>query len=167
MNKTLLAVSLLIVSSVVLSGCFVTNNGDNTASPSVTPQPTNGDSIIENDELDIATPSEIPSMPSDEEGVQVNPEVKITVDSTSYKFEPNVIEAKPGEIVQITLNNIEGFHDLVIDELNVKTKQIKDAGTDQVTFTIPEDTEVGTTYEYYCSVGKHREMGMVGVLKIV
>lgn len=167
MNKMLLTLSLLITSAVGLSGCFLVNNDNNTTTPTVTPQLNDGDLDIDVDDTDVAVPSEIPTDVTDENTVQVSPETKISITSLSYKYEPNVIEAKPGEIIQLTVNNAEGVHDFVIDELNVKSTKLDGAGTDQVTFTIPEDIEVGTTYEFYCSVGKHREMGMVGTLKII
>ena len=55
---------------------------------------------------------------------------------------------------------MEGNHDFVIDELNVKTKEIGAGKTDTVELT---PNEVGT-FEFYCSVGNHKQMGMKGTL---
>lgn len=52
------------------------------------------------------------------------------------------------------------MHDFVIDELNVKTKIVKDGESETVEFT-PDQTG---TFEFYCSVGQHRQMGMKGTL---
>jgi plastocyanin len=69
---------------------------------------------------------------------------------------------KKGAKAKIVFKNIEGFHDFVIDELNVRTTQLKAGAEEVVEFT---PTEVGQ-FEFYCSVGKHREMGMKGTLTV-
>lgn len=84
----------------------------------------------------------------------------ITVDGGEFYYEPNEIRVKVDEPVKIIFNDVEGFHDFVIDEFNVKTPQIKGPNTVEVTFT-PDKTG---SFEYYCSVGRHREMGMKGTL---
>ena len=48
----------------------------------------------------------------------------------------------------------------MIDEFGVRTKQITAGQTDEINFTADK---VGT-FEYYCSVGKHRALGMKGNL---
>ena len=50
------------------------------------------------------------------------------------------------------------MHDWVLDEFNAKTKVIQGGQTDTVEFTASK----AGTFEYYCSVGQHRQMGMVG-----
>jgi nitrosocyanin len=82
------------------------------------------------------------------------------VEGGMYYFKPNVITVKKGDTVKIVFTNKEGMHDWVIDEFNARTKKIKEGETDTVTFVA--DT-VGT-FEYYCSVGSHRAMGMKGSL---
>jgi len=84
----------------------------------------------------------------------------IEIEGGSFYFKPNEIKVKAGEKVKITFKNIEGFHDFVIDELNVKTKQIKDGEVDVVEFT----PTLSGSYEFYCSIGNHRSMGMKGIL---
>lgn len=84
----------------------------------------------------------------------------ITVEGANFTFNPNTITVKKGEKVRINFKNIEGFHDFVIDELNVKTAQLQADGEEMVEFTPMETGE----FEFYCSVGKHREMGMKGML---
>ena len=84
----------------------------------------------------------------------------IEIEGGSFYFKPNEIKVKAGEKVKITFKNIEGFHDFVIDELNVKTKQIKDGEVDVVEFT----PTLSCSYEFYCSIGNHRSMGMKGIL---
>ncbi|MCC6323997.1 cupredoxin domain-containing protein [Candidatus Nomurabacteria bacterium] len=87
---------------------------------------------------------------------------EFTVDGSNFKFVPNTITVKKGDTVKLTLKNIQGFHDFKIDALNVATKQIKEGTTETVTFVADK---VGS-FEYYCSVGKHKAMGMVGTLTV-
>jgi len=57
---------------------------------------------------------------------------------------------------------MEGTHDFVIDEFNVATKMTKTGETDTVEFI----ADKAGVFEYYCSVGEHRKMGMVGTLTV-
>jgi nitrosocyanin len=69
---------------------------------------------------------------------------------------------KKGETVRITFVNKDGFHDFVLDEFGVKTEQIK-GGTQEVVEFVADKAG---TFEYYCSVGQHRQMGMKGTLTV-
>lgn len=82
------------------------------------------------------------------------------VAAKSFSFTPAEIRVKKGDTVKIVLTNSGGMHNWVIDEFNAKTKTIAAGATDTVEFTA---SKVGT-FEYYCSVGNHRQMGMVGKL---
>lgn len=85
---------------------------------------------------------------------------EFTVEGGMYYFDPKEIRVKKGDTVKIILTNTEGMHDFVLDEFGVKTKTIKAGETDSVTFVADK---MGT-FEYYCSVGTHRAMGMKGNL---
>ncbi len=80
--------------------------------------------------------------------------------AAAFKFSPTEIRVKVGDRVRINLAVVEGLHDWVIDEFNAKTKQITAGQSDSVEFTVNRSG----TFEYYCSVGNHRQMGMVGKL---
>ena len=97
-----------------------------------------------------------------EESTSMNTENSqmITVMANNFSYSPNVIRVKAGQEVTLTLKNEDGFHDLVIDEFNVTTQQIPAGQSETITFTPEEPGE----YEFYCSVGNHRAMGMVGTL---
>lgn len=87
---------------------------------------------------------------------------EFTVTGSSFKFEPNVLTVNKGDTVKITFKNTGGFHDLTIDGYNVHTKQIAAGATDTLEFT----ADKAGTFEYYCSVGNHRAMGMKGTLTV-
>jgi len=85
---------------------------------------------------------------------------EFTVRADNYFFNPEEIRVKKGELVKIILVSVGGYHDLVIDEFDKKTNRINEGEEDVVEFVA---NKVGE-FEYYCSVGNHRELGMVGKL---
>ena len=85
-----------------------------------------------------------------------------TVTGSNFAFAPSAMTVKKGDNVVITFKNGDGFHDFVIDELNVRTAQIQDGAQETVTFV----ADKAGTFEYYCSVGQHRAMGMKGTLTV-
>jgi plastocyanin len=87
---------------------------------------------------------------------------EITVEGGMFYFKPNEIKVKKGQPVKITFNNVKGMHNFVIDELNVKSETVNAGGSTTVEFT-PDKTG---SFEYYCSIGTHRAMGMKGTLVV-
>jgi plastocyanin len=84
-----------------------------------------------------------------------------TVTASPFKFDPAEIRVKKGDEVKIIFKNAGGMHDWVVDEFEgAHTKQIKSGETDTITFV----ADKAGTFEYYCSVGNHRQMGMKGDL---
>lgn len=73
---------------------------------------------------------------------------------------PTII-VKKGDKVRIDFKSIQGVHDWVINEFNAAIGRVRegDGGT-SVEFVADKTG----TFEYYCSVGSHRAMGMVGKL---
>lgn len=102
-------------------------------------------------------------LPTVEDGVQIIDVVlgdktqQISMESGNYFFKPDVINASPGEKIELKFKN-SGFHTFVIDEINAKYS-IKDGET--FIFTAP--TEPGS-YSYYCDIGSHRKFGQEGTL---
>lgn len=84
----------------------------------------------------------------------------ITVSAKSFAYTPNQIKVKKGDTVKIVLSNTDGFHDWVLDEFNAKTSRINAGQTAEVQFVANK----AGSFEFYCSVGRHRSMGMVGTL---
>ena len=87
----------------------------------------------------------------------------LVVDAENFSYDPDVIRADPGEWVQIVLNNIGGFHDIVfeLDDGRVEqTERIMEGETEELLFRAPD---VDGVFPYYCSVGSHRLNGMEGV----
>ena len=87
-------------------------------------------------------------------------EKSFTVTGQNFSFAPPTITVKKGDAVKITFKNAQGFHDFRIDEFGIATKQIRGGAEESVSFVADK---VGS-FEYYCSVGSHRAMGMKGTL---
>ncbi|CAN5117612.1 hypothetical protein BH11PAT3_BH11PAT3_2390 [soil metagenome] len=119
--------------------------------------------------LETSGPSSAPSVTGPTEAPPATSSVakpravrSYTVLGSNFSFTPKRLLAKKGDTVTITFQNQSGFHDFKIDAFNVATKQINGGKSETVTFVA---TKSGT-FEYYCSVGNHRAMGMVGALTV-
>jgi plastocyanin len=85
----------------------------------------------------------------------------IVISAQNYSFSPNTITVNKGDTVTIELKNAGGFHDLKIDApYNVATKRLQDGQSETISFV----ADTAGSFEYYCSVGQHRQMGMKGTL---
>lgn len=83
-----------------------------------------------------------------------------TISGQPFSFTPNEITVDKGDTVRITFKNTSGNHDFVIDEFNVRIKVIQAGQEETIEFVADK---IGT-FEFYCSVGTHRQLGMKGEL---
>lgn len=103
------------------------------------------------------------AMMAEEGGMMSDGEVKtFEIDGGKFYFSPNSITVNKGDTVKIVFNNVDGFHDFRIDEFNAKTKQINTGESETIEFVADQ----AGSFEYYCSVGNHRQLGMVGTLVV-
>ncbi len=94
--------------------------------------------------------------------VKSSPVKQFTVTGANYSFTPSTLSVKKGDTVKLTFKNSNGMHDLRIDEFGVATSRIASGTQETVTFIADK---VGS-FQYYCSVGSHRAMGMWGTLTV-
>jgi len=87
---------------------------------------------------------------------------EITVTSTGMSFNQKEITVKKGDRVRITYANGGGTHDLRIAGYDVGTKVMSAGQSETFEFVADETGE----FQYYCSVGNHRAMGMWGTLTV-
>ncbi len=93
-----------------------------------------------------------------------NGSVKIfLLEGVNFRFLLNEVEnpditVKQGDRVRIEFTSTEGFHDWVVDEFSAATEKVTVGGSTFVEFVASEQG----VFEYYCSVGEHRTMGMKG-----
>lgn len=140
----------LVIALVVVSGGIIWYSNQKT-----TLAPTKADAAK------IATTSPAKETNSGETADNDGDEIRvINVKGSPFKFEPSEIRMKKGETVTIVFTNEKGMHDWVVNEFNARTKIINGGETDTVQLTADK---VGT-FEFYCSVGNHRAMGMRGNL---
>lgn len=130
--------AILTVFSVILTGCqSQTTTTQTTAGQTTTTQTTTAQASESSDDVDLV----------------------IELTAKDFAFSETSITVKKGQTVRVELTITDGTHDWVLDEFSAKTKQAS-TGTVTVEFTADKTGE----FEYYCSVGSHRSMGMVGTL---
>src|SRR3989344_5953228 len=83
-----------------------------------------------------------------------------TITAQNFSFSQSEIRVKKGDTMKIHFSSVGGMHDWVLDEFSAKTPRVSEGQSADIEF---QATKTGT-FEYYCSVGTHRQMGMVGKL---
>lgn len=98
-----------------------------------------------------------------EEGEQADSEVKeFVVSGENMRFSMEEIHVNEGDTVRIVFSSNDAgmMHDWVLDEFDAQTRELGNGEEETIEFVASAAGE----YEYYCSVGNHRQMGMVGTL---
>jgi nitrite reductase (NO-forming) len=74
------------------------------------------------------------------------------------------LKANVGDTIEITISSGEGAqHDIVFPQLKVASAKFdKSTGATKVRFKVAK----AGTFEYYCSISGHRQVGMEGVLEV-
>ncbi|MCR4279941.1 MAG: plastocyanin/azurin family copper-binding protein [Candidatus Komeilibacteria bacterium] len=80
--------------------------------------------------------------------------------ATSFKYDQQQITVNKGDRVRINLRVDQGFHDWTVEGFDAATGQVGVGETTSVEFVADE----AGSFTYYCSVGNHRALGMVGTL---
>lgn len=97
-------------------------------------------------------------MEEQEEGTEA---VVVEVRGFEFGFSPEEIKVKKGDKVRVVFKNTGKMtHNFVVDEFGVSTQIIAGGAQDTVEFV----ADTAGTFEFYCSVGNHRALGMVGKL---
>ena len=159
-------VGLIVVILVVVGGWwFLADRGDvvtetnqqatsTDRSATVTPPPSQSTSTG-GTTSGAASPAPAPA------GTPASAQVKsFTVHGSNFKFSPAEMRVKQGDRVRVTFVNDSGRHDWRLDAFRTGTAVLAAGASETVEFTADRKG----TFEYYCSVGEHRTMGMVGNL---
>lgn len=122
--------------------------------------PSNEDGLIPDESSTQLPPAEsLDNQKSDDSTTTQEPTVQVfNITAANFSFTPNEIKVKKGDAIKINLRGNEGMHDFVLDAFGVKTQKVQAGQNATVEFTADKTG----TFEYYCSVGNHRAMGMVG-----
>lgn len=95
--------------------------------------------------------------------VDALPALSYVVDSFEFGYSSSALTAKVGQTVNVTLTNSgSGSHNFVIDALGVNSGIISSGESVSFSFTPQE----AGSFEFYCSIGSHKAMGMVGTLTV-
>jgi plastocyanin len=123
--------------------------------PSESPPPTNPQPDP-SPEPPAPTPTPPPNNPT-----PPAPQVKtFNVTGHNFAFSISEIRVKKNDIVKINFQSTEGFHDWTLEGYSVGTQPVNAPGSASVEFVADKTG----SFVFYCSVGTHRQMGMVGTL---
>src|SRR3989338_1754183 len=92
--------------------------------------------------------------------MEAAPLQEFAIEGKNFEFSVKEIRVKKGDFVRINFTSTDGTHDLRIDDYEVGTAVVGVGKSSSVDFM----AEKTGTFEFYCSVGTHRQMGMVGKL---
>ena len=159
-NTMMYVIGVVVLLLIGIGAVYAMNRGNNTQSPSAqdtTSQPTTAQ-VTEAPTEAMSQTSTTPEV----SGAMTSSVKEITVSGKSFAFTPSTITVNKGDKVKIIFKNTGGFHDFVIDEFNVETPTIQSGQEATAEFT----ADKAGTFEYYCGVGNHRQMGMKGTLVV-
>ncbi len=103
---------------------------------------------------------EVETVPVTEVILGQEADVQVSMEVANFSFTPNVIVASPGDRVSVTFAKSSGIHTFSIDEIGL---DFAIAEGEKLNFTAP--SEPGQ-YPFYCSIGSHRAMGLLGTLVV-
>lgn len=158
MNKIVMWIAIVIV--VVGGGYWIYSKIQTPVSEeSVLMEEVQQEEVNENNSV----PSENEQV-NNEESPAVPPQAVVktfTVAGTSdFKFSLSEMRVKKGDRVTIVFTNVSGVHDWKVDEFKAATRVLKAGESETISFVADKTG----SFEYYCSVGNHRAMGMKGML---
>jgi len=165
MNKNIILIGIVIIAVLGVGGWFYLTGSPapQTGSPAgmdtktAEPTPIPAQNPAQTPQGTVNTP-----LPTTNQPAPAVSQKEFTVTAQNYSFTPSAITVKKGDKVKITLKNVEGFHDLKLDEFNVATERVSEGQEKTIEFVADKTG----TFEYYCSVGNHRAMGMKGTFTV-
>ena len=156
-NSRTLPIIIAVIAILVVGGAAYALSQRNTT-PTTTTETNQPDSA---QDVVPTTTTGTTTTPADDSAMENQGEVKeFTITGSNFKFSEQEIRVNEGDTVKINFTSTGGFHDWVADEFNAKTEQVNPGKSTTVEFVANKKGE----FEYYCSVGNHKAMGMIGKL---
>ncbi len=128
------------------------------------------DDVVDGDRIEPVDEGIVEENEEDQEVEEETDEADVVIDMTAAGREFFVdgeanplIQVNQGDIVELNFEVTDGVHDFAIDALGVGTDILNEGQTQTIVF---EASEVGE-FEYYCSVGSHRDEGMFGAFEVL
>ncbi|OGL63376.1 hypothetical protein A3C09_04255 [Candidatus Uhrbacteria bacterium RIFCSPHIGHO2_02_FULL_47_44] len=171
MKKIIFALSIFVFIGAGCAKTPVQTNEDTvqTSAPEVSFTTINSDGTTSEQSIVVGKDGkEVKNIERDDEGTPIidvklnagNSVRTIDLKSGNFFFEPKIIKAKPGEKLRVDFRGNVGTHTFVIDEAKVNVPVKDGSGFEFVVPTTPG------SYPFYCDIGNHRAMGMVGTLVV-
>jgi nitrosocyanin len=85
---------------------------------------------------------------------------EITVKLTNFRIAPSTIIVNQGDTVRLTVENLDGEHNLYIDGYGIRTDVAIDKNTQIIEFI----ADSAGDFVMWCEVRDHRDRGMKGQL---
>ena len=161
-NKSLLIIGGIIV-LLIIGGWIFFGRDANDDAGSLSDTTEEADNLFGADTETLVTDEDSIDLSDDtiDSGPAAGVVQEFTVAGSNFAFDPAEMRVQAGDTVRITLTNDSPMpHDWRLDEFNAATEIINTGETDTIEFVASQAGE----FEYYCSVGNHRAMGMVGTL---
>lgn len=156
--RSSLYLGVLLMAGVIFSACSFPGM-NNTKDTSMSGTTMEGQTVVVNEAtLEVAEKMADEVLPAADR--------QLSLDAFNYEYSQERIGVKPGETIEIKLTSTDGFHNFVIDSLDVESDVVMKGQSTSVMVTIPADAKPGDSYGYYCSVMNHRALGMVGSLVV-
>ncbi|OGZ47436.1 MAG: hypothetical protein A3J55_01465 [Candidatus Ryanbacteria bacterium RIFCSPHIGHO2_02_FULL_45_17b] len=101
-----------------------------------------------------------PEIGAEDTMMEAAPLKEFAVEGKNFEFSVKEIRVAKDDFVRVNFTSMDGTHDWRVSGYDVGTAVVDTGKSSSIDFKA--DT-VGT-FEFYCSVGSHRQMGMVGKL---
>jgi plastocyanin len=90
----------------------------------------------------------------------------VMITASSFKFEPNVIQAQRGDVLALKIENVsDGAHNLTIKDPRGDIVKSVDLPARETVHLVVDFPEAGV-YEIYCDKPFHDTMGMKGRIEV-
>lgn len=154
------ALIIIIIAVILVGGGFYFFSGQKSAVEKETVseetiEKSGGDALSGEREAETTETTEKSDVVTEESAVKT-----FELTGKNYEFSTREIRVKKGDRVKIVFTSSQGFHDWVVDEFGAATSRVNTGDTAEVEFV----ADTAGEFEYYCSVGNHRQLGMVGTL---
>ena len=180
-NTAMFVIGALVLAGILGYVIFSSNNNDDTTEQPTTAAPVESTEPA-TEPTEEGTDSntmngETPTMENQDLKLTLDNSAEVTTIDTSSTatdvkvfnieagfpyYKPNLITVKKGDTVRIVMNSVDMQHDFIIDELNVRMPVTKSGETNTVEFVAGQTG----SFEFYCSVGQHRQNGQYGTLVV-